>query len=396
MTGSDPVADTESAELLFGLGRAQIAALPRDRWTEAANSLRRAFDYYVEAGDVDRAVIVAEHPFPALFGRRIGMAQLVSRALELVPLDSHQAGRLLSRYGILMVTEMGDHEGAEEAFGKALAIAHREGDEILEMRTLTNDARAEMYRQRYQQCLEQSLRVIQLAARADDPQSEMGAHDFAARVSLRMGDPEAAQRHAEAVLLLAKRLGDAYSLVSGFGVSASISGLKGDWRAARDFIDQGFLAGSSEDTRLLLFRTMLEYEVGDFLQGKDYLERLLEVMHLTPPGPVLEYSAPVIVIALAARITGTLDRLDDAERAAEIVLSSPSATSAAARFAHRGLALLAVLRGDEAASREQYAILESQRGTLEPDKISTDRLLGLLAHTMGNLDLAAEHFEDAL
>ena len=237
MTGSDPVADTESAELLFGLGRAQIAALPRDRWTEAANSLRRAFDYYLEAGDVDRAVIVAEHPFPALFGRRIGMAQLISRALELVPLDSHQAGRLLSRYGILLVTEMGDHEGAEEAFGKALAIAHREGDEILEMRTLTNDARAEMYRQRYQQCLEQSLKVIQLAARADDPQSEMGAHDFAARVSLRMGDPEAAQRHVDAVLVLAKRLGDAYSMVSGFGVNAIISALKGDWRAARDLID---------------------------------------------------------------------------------------------------------------------------------------------------------------
>ena len=28
--------------------------------------------------------------------------------------------------------------------------------------------------------------------------------------------------------------------------------------------------------------------------------------------------------------------------------------------------------------------------------VSTDRLLGLLAQTMGNFDQAAEHFEDAL
>ena len=28
--------------------------------------------------------------------------------------------------------------------------------------------------------------------------------------------------------------------------------------------------------------------------------------------------------------------------------------------------------------------------------MSNDRLLGLLAHTMGNMDVAAEHFEDAL
>ncbi len=58
--------------------------------------------------------------------------------------------------------------------------------------------------------------------------------------------------------------------------------------------------------------------------------------------------------------------------------------------------MLAVLRGNEAVSREKYAILESQRRSLEADKLCTDRLLGLLAHTIGDLDLGAEHFEDGL
>ena len=50
------------------------------------------------------------------------------------------------------------------------------------------------------------------------------------------------------------------------------------------------------------------------------------------------------------------------------------------------------------AAGEQYSHLRSLRGTMWPfcSWISADRLLGLLAQTMGNLDKAAEHFEDAL
>ncbi len=65
-------------------------------------------------------------------------------------------------------------------------------------------------------------------------------------------------------------------------------------------------------------------------------------------------------------------------------------------FAIRGLALLAVLRGDEAASREQYSSLEPLQGFLNAETSCSDRVLGLLAQTMGNLDQAAAHFEDAL
>ena len=47
---------------------------------------------------------------------------------------------------------------------------------------------------------------------------------------------------------------------------------------------------------------------------------------------------------------------------------------------------------------EQYAALESARGTkiAMAGALTLDRLLGLLAHTMGDLDKATEHFEDAL
>ena len=62
-----------------------------------------------------------------------------------------------------------------------------------------------------------------------------------------------------------------------------------------------------------------------------------------------------------------------------------------------GLGLLAVLRQDVVAARQQYASLQHVRGTtLQVGVVAIDRMLGLLAHTMGDLDQAMTHFEDAL
>jgi hypothetical protein len=109
-----------------------------------------------------------------------------------------------------------------------------------------------------------------------------------------------------------------------------------------------------------------------------------------------------MTIPLVSRITGVLDRLDIAATVAQAVVSSPFANPLFAMMARTGLGLLAVLRpspeglrDDAAAAAEQYGPLQSQAGTMYPS-ISIDRLLGLLAQTMGHLDKASEHFEAAL
>ena len=50
------------------------------------------------------------------------------------------------------------------------------------------------------------------------------------------------------------------------------------------------------------------------------------------------------------------------------------------------------------AASEQYSALASLRGTMLPLPVlmAADHVLGLLAQTMGNLDQAMVHFEDAL
>ncbi len=106
--------DAETAELLFGLGRAQLTTLPLHHLPEAVASLSRAFDYFVAAGDVNRALTVAAQPLPPVTGL-IGATQLISRALALVPPDSPEAGRLQSQYGVVIGIQEGDYEGAQEA-----------------------------------------------------------------------------------------------------------------------------------------------------------------------------------------------------------------------------------------------------------------------------------------
>ena len=54
-----------------------------------------------------------------------------------------------------------------------------------------------------------------------------------------------------------------------------------------------------------------------------------------------------------------------------------------------------ISRGADAAG-EQYQFLQQYRGIVLPGILrSVDRLLGLLTQTMGNLDHALTHFEDA-
>ena len=66
-----------------------------------------------------------------------------------------------------------------------------------------------------------------------------------------------------------------------------------------------------------------------------------------------------------------------------------------------GLALIVVQRQDEAAASELYGALQPVAGSMVPQSnfgpgLAVDRLLGLLAQTMGSLDKSAGHFDDAL
>jgi DNA-binding CsgD family transcriptional regulator/tetratricopeptide (TPR) repeat protein len=364
---------------------------------KAIASLRHAFDYYVAVGDVAHAVAVGQSTPRGRLGQRIGVAELVTRALALVPPDSREAGYLLSHYGEVLARTEGDYDGAQEAFGRALAIAQREEDIALQMRVLAQWAIADSTHLRYRECLEKCLKVIELARTADEPYAEFAAHRYAWNALGWMGDLDGLRRHAVAQLALAERLRERSLLGLAFLSNANTCRLEGNWQAARAFSDRALAVGPREP-RPLSTRVQVEYQAGEFNQGGLYLEQLQEVMRQSPPGPTYEYASPAAVIPLVARITGEFDRLDIAQAAADTVLSSPSATPLASSVARTGLALLAVLHSDVAAAQESYTALEPRRGMLLAPifSMSADRLLGLLSTTLGRPEQAMAHFEDAL
>jgi len=390
--------DAETAALLFGLGRAQVAALPRHRSYEVVNTMRQAFDYYVATNDIPRALAVAEYPFSTSTLRgSTGITSLLSEAQTLVPPDSLQAARLLARYGDALNSERGDHEGAIRALVQAQVIAQRENDEQLESDTLARAARIHWSNLHPREALENSLSGIELAGRVNDARIDMGGSPhweaFAALAAL--GDIGGARHHAVALLARAENRGGA-ALVQALHANSALAQLEGDWETAQNFSDQG-LTVDQRDARLLNNRAMLEYQLGEFDQGDSRLEQLLESMRLSQPGPVLEYSSVPLVIGMAGQMTGETSRLDVAKAAAETVLSSPFVVPLFAQFARMGLALLAVQQKDIGAAEEQYAALKSRPSFLTPiDLICPDRVLGRLAHTMGEMDRAVDHFDVAI
>ncbi len=101
-------------------------------------------------------------------------------------------------------------------------------------------------------------------------------------------------------------------------------------------------------------------------------------------------------ITQIAQITGGDEHFDLAYKLIETMLASPQATQGRIYSANAARAHIAVQLNDVALAREQYTMLEAISESRHSGGISAHRLLGLLAHTIGNLDGGATHFEESI
>ena len=265
--------DGEPAEILYGLARAVAATGGRVAAPEVLGYLRRAFQHYLDVGDVARAVEVAEYPVEQYLNTTVGPSDFISRALTVVPPGSRQEGRLLSTHGLARYRETGDYDGAQEIFNRALTIARREGDLALEIRVLAEACQAAWWSLNLPDVVEFARRAIELSGQVDDPRAESIARSFLARAVLATGDDPAAVLDLPAMLASAERLHDQARIADAVSRNADISFYTGDWEAALDYCDQG-LALIDGQPLLRSIRAMLDYETGDFAEGWSHMERL--------------------------------------------------------------------------------------------------------------------------
>jgi len=200
LTGTEPAEDEEAAAFLSCLGQAQIGTLSEFGGFAAFTSLSRAFDYYVGVGDVAAAVGITAYKMHINYG--LGP---VEKALELVPPDSHDAGRLLARSITALRPE---YEGAQEAATGALFIARRHKDPELEMYTLVAAACIDISYCGFGLCVDRNSQAIRLARHLEQPFDEAHALFDISRALSALGDLDEAARHAENMLAVADQSGN--------------------------------------------------------------------------------------------------------------------------------------------------------------------------------------------
>jgi len=396
-TGSDPAPDLVAAELLFGLGRAQVAIAQSSQSTDAVTSFTRAFEHFVSSNEVERAVDIAVYPLPLIAGRVTGVGLLIQRALDLVPADSLQAGRLQASYGRVMGIEEVHYEAARQAFNSALDIARQNGDFGLELQTLSFAGDVDGYHIKLQEALGKSLRAVELARRIDNPRAELMARMWCFFSLGTAGDLNGAAGHARAMLPLWERLRHPQYGSRGLYAAAAASYSAGDYDSALIFCHQG-LTAAPRDPRLLKLVVNLENDLSKFDEGSAYLDRFIEVAKQSAPGPNVERAFASIAISESIHVTGIADHADTAEEFCRTIRTSLNSTPAVAAYASIDSSLLSVFRRDAVIAEEQYNFLAESpaAGFCGLSGFPAGRILGLLAHTAGWLEQAINHFEHSL
>ena len=226
-------------------------------------------------------------------------------------------------------------------------------------------------------------------------------HTSVARASLALGDLAGARRSADALWKLAEQTPDVKSgdrqsiLWEANLLKGIVAYAEGEWRIAKihfRYCDEN-LTGRRNEWELHAAWAILENEVGHRAEAR---RRLKAVAGDSVHRDGERLSMAGFISASIGRTTENGRMLDAAERLGREVLSMGGSDHAGAR-ARIALAFVAVERGDRQSAREQYDALLPYRGVMTNGHPPiTDRVLGLLAQTLGRIDDAAAHFEDAL
>ncbi|MCH7698561.1 MAG: hypothetical protein IH865_06465, partial [Chloroflexi bacterium] len=384
--------DDEMADLLF---RLSLAASETLQTSEAWRSARQAFDYYANAGDVAKAVDVAYFAGTNMRFVRPSQTQLVERALDIAEENSEDFGRLTVALGY-SAGMLGDEQRAQEAFARADDVAQRLGLKRLELDGLLSGMQVSTFQMHTDAAAAMAERAVALARELDLPRGQHAAHFYAA-VSLRWaGDEEAARRHADACRELAERLRDLSAIAGATHVQAASAIEGGDWESARTFLTRG-LEIAPRDIRLLSNAALIASVEGDDSSASDYVDRMLETMHATPPGPSLAYAFPALYLPRIALITGQPLDSDVVDHAARAVLESPVAgTPRIKAHVRLGLAIQAVLANDQAAAEEALRDLEDAGTGVRDALTHIDQTRGLLLDILGRADEAVAACDSAL
>jgi DNA-binding CsgD family transcriptional regulator/tetratricopeptide (TPR) repeat protein len=385
--------DAAAAATLVGLGCAQAATAVRWNRQQQWITLRRAIEYYLQAGDVGRAVAVATDPNISVEGAT-DVAATIRQIRDETPRGSLEEGRLLARQGAAEYFETGDYRAAQAAFTRALDISTAERDAGLELRTLAYATSVNHFDLRWSEVLAKSRRIRELARRVDDPRSETYARYRAAFALMQTGHADEATLESDANLALAEQLKDRGLLADALYVKTTLAQLKGEWREALAHGDRA-LALSPHQLPFLQIRMLLECETGHRKAGDTYLERILAAERGAGPWP-LAGAVTAMALSQAGCLWNDSTTREAALQVSRAVLERRPAIPMALAGARISRGLVAIHRSKPDECEEELEFLEQFKGINQMPFVLMDRLLGGLAHGAGQTRRAMAHFESGV
>ncbi len=252
----------------------------------------------------------------------------------------------------------------------------------------------DIYHLRPSDALEKVQQALSLKPEADHLYSMVVLQYTRATATVAIGDSESALESGRDSVPLAEKLRHRTWLGRAMSGNLFVTRARGDWAQARSYSDRG-LEASPRDVRLLGPRALLERDLGDFEQGQIYIDRFVSLWDINNSTPTIEYCLSVCTIAMVARITGDARMFNKIQATADMAIALNAVTPLVETFSRIAKGIIAVIQEDAVTAKQQYDALGLIRGMF-PYLIAGDRVLGLLCSTMGDMDRASDHFEDAL
>lgn len=250
--------DTQVADLLFGLGRAEAALADRGTIQGPVDTLIKSFDMALSLDDRSRALRVASYNFPNYHGTK-GLTELMERALPLAVPGSVQAARISLQLGMFASFEHGELRG--QALEDAVKWARHSGDRTTELHALTVSMTVNFFHLRHAETESRMSEARSLIPNVPDMTVQWQAHEFLSTYLGFSGRPDEQLVHAQAALDLALKLRSRFQLLFAYGNMAVAHCLLGNWKDAKENIDAG-LAIDPREGRLLGPRWNYELSLG--------------------------------------------------------------------------------------------------------------------------------------
>lgn len=365
--------DKTRIEGLIGLARA-LDSMAQEGSPER---LKEAVELLVGIGDTARAVSTALSIFP--MGRDVerGIYEAVG---NLAAPGSAEAVDLLARTAR---TYMGtDFQAASTKITEALTQAKRLGDDRLRARCAASAASIFGMAGQWQETLAPSLEAVELGASAGAMDSVWLGHIWASNTYSATGKPDLADRHSHEALRASEEVKNRSWEVSAIGGLARTELFRGNWSRSREHCTRG-LGMDPADSRLICVTNAIARATGDFSSIRTAAEGIL---HVWAPHDDAQ-------VALA---TGDAARAAQARKEFDKVFPGGRKDANGWSAANHAWALLSVLERDVAAATDQLKSFSHWKGWISHLGMSSDRILGLLALTAGQQDLAVEHFRRGL